>query len=122
MRLLLENSWNIFVLAEDVPTSNPTTEGRPYFRQTWCKKIEFGRLVLRIFMKKLYGVLLTLPARYFIGIGRQRTSELRQVERNEEMFVRKYGPRFRLVLESVSEKIYEARGVSESEVAVTLHK
>ncbi|CAM9122880.1 unnamed protein product [Ascophyllum nodosum] len=49
-------------------------------------------------------------------------SELRQVERNEEMFVRKYGPRFRLVLESVSEKIYEARGVSESEVAVTLHK
>ena len=78
--------------------------------------------MLRIFMKKFYGVLLTLPARYFIEIGRQRTSELRQVERNEEMFVRKYGPRFRLVLESVSEKIYEARGVSESEVAVTLHK
>lgn len=38
------------------------------------------------------------------------------------MFVRKYGPRFRFILESVSEKIYEARGVSESEVAVTVHK
>ncbi|CAN0169982.1 unnamed protein product [Pylaiella littoralis] len=47
---------------------------------------------------------------------------LRQALGSEKEFVRQYGPRFRLVLEAVSDATYREHGVSESEVAVTLHK
>ncbi|CAM9766932.1 unnamed protein product, partial [Scytosiphon promiscuus] len=52
------------------------------------------------------------------GLPRQ----LRQALGSEKEFVRQYGPRFRFVLEAVSDATYRDRGVSESEVAVTLHK
>lgn len=48
--------------------------------------------------------------------------QLRQAVGSEALFIKKYGPRFRLILEAVSEVVYTNRGVSESEVAVTLHK
>lgn len=48
--------------------------------------------------------------------------KLRQAVGSEALFVRQYGPRFRFILEAVSELVYAQRGVSESEVAVALHK
>lgn len=48
--------------------------------------------------------------------------QLRQAVGTEASFLRTYGPRFRLILEAVSEEVYASRGVSESEMAVTLHK
>lgn len=47
---------------------------------------------------------------------------LHQALGSEKEFLRQYGPRFRFVLEAVSDSTYRERGVSESEVAVTLHK
>lgn len=47
---------------------------------------------------------------------------LHQALGSEKEFLRQYGPRFRFVLEAVSDATYRERGVSESEVAVTLHK
>lgn len=48
--------------------------------------------------------------------------QLRQAVGTEASFLRTYEPRFRLILEAVSEEVYASRGVSESEMAVTLHK
>lgn len=48
--------------------------------------------------------------------------QLRHAVGSEALFIKKYGPRFRFILEAVSEVVYANRGVSESEVAVTLHK
>ncbi|CAM9113237.1 unnamed protein product [Ectocarpus sp. 13 AM-2016] len=47
---------------------------------------------------------------------------LREALGSEKEFIRLYGPRFRFVLEAVSDAKYKERGVTESQVAVTLHK
>ncbi|CAB1105957.1 unnamed protein product [Ectocarpus sp. CCAP 1310/34] len=47
---------------------------------------------------------------------------LREALGSEKEFVRLYGPRFRFILEAVSDATYKERGVTESQVAVTLHK
>lgn len=47
---------------------------------------------------------------------------LREALGSEKEFIRLYGPRFRFILEAVSDATYKERGVTESQVAVTLHK
>ncbi|CAN0243177.1 unnamed protein product, partial [Ectocarpus fasciculatus] len=47
---------------------------------------------------------------------------LREALGSENEFIRLYGPRFRFILEAVSDATYKERGVTESQVAVTLHK
>ncbi|CAM9692896.1 unnamed protein product, partial [Ectocarpus sp. 8 AP-2014] len=47
---------------------------------------------------------------------------LREALGSEKEFIRLYGPRFRFILEAVSDATYKERGVTESQVAVTLHE
>ncbi|KAG5180517.1 hypothetical protein JKP88DRAFT_349586 [Tribonema minus] len=47
---------------------------------------------------------------------------LKRICPSEAGFLETYGPRFRAILEAVSEAVYEARGISESEMSVTIHK
>ncbi|CAM9430866.1 unnamed protein product [Choristocarpus tenellus] len=47
---------------------------------------------------------------------------LRASFNTEDAFIRRFSPRFRQILEAVSEAVYAHQGVSESEMAVTLHR
>ncbi|CAM9129653.1 unnamed protein product [Ectocarpus sp. 4 AP-2014] len=47
---------------------------------------------------------------------------LREALGSEKEFIRLYGPRFRFILEAASDATYKERDITESQVAVTLHK
>lgn len=85
----------------------------------------FGRDVLcgieaRCFSRSLKSKLFRYQRKgaRFVGPCRQ----LLQAVGSEALFLRMYGPRFRSILQAVSEVVYAANGVSESEVSITLHK